>query len=166
MNIELKKIESKDKIILINLFQLYMHDITLSLPMDVNNHGLFEYNETDYYFNNKEGYDPYLIINDNKYIGFVLINKEFMVLNNEENNFNLSEFFILNAYKRKGIGKKIAFEIFDKYKGNFEIKPVPRSNTAKQFWENVIKEYTNNNYKIEYPKPNRITYIFNTIKKD
>ena len=49
-NIKLIRIESKDKSILQNLFQLYMHDITASLPMDVNEHGLFEYNYIDYYF--------------------------------------------------------------------------------------------------------------------
>ena len=39
--IELVEIESKDKSVLQNLFQLYMHDITASLPMDVNEHKLF-----------------------------------------------------------------------------------------------------------------------------
>lgn len=57
MNSEIKlvEIESKDKSVLQNLFQLYMHDITASLPMDVNEHGLFEYNYLDYYFAETEG---------------------------------------------------------------------------------------------------------------
>ena len=81
-NIKLKKIEAKDKSILQNLFQLYMHDITASLPMDVNEHGLFEYNYIDYYFTEESRY-AYLIYVEENIAGFVLIDDEFMVLDKE-----------------------------------------------------------------------------------
>ena len=138
-----------------------MHDITASLAMDVNEHGLFEYNEIDYYFNNEANHFAYFIKVDNQYAGFILIDNNFMVLEKKENNYDMSEMFVLNAYKNKGIGKKVAFQIFNQYRGNWEIKPVPRSEGAKKFWERTIKEYTNGDYKIEYPKPNRVTFIFN-----
>jgi len=161
MKIDIEKIESKDKSILINLFQLYLHDITASLPMNVNEHGLFEYNEIDFYFNDDKNHHAFFIRSDDKYIGFVLIDNNFMVLDQKENNYDLSEMFILNAYKNKRIGREVAVRIFDMFKGNWEIKPVPRSESARRFWERTIKDYTNNNYKIEFPKPNRITFIFN-----
>ena len=50
---------------------------------------------------------------------------------------------------RKNIGKKVAIEVFEKFKGYWEVKPSLGSNQAYMFWENVIKEYTNNNYKFE-----------------
>ena len=64
-DLKINRIESKDKSILQNLFQLYMHDITASLPMDVNEHGLFEYNYIDYYFTEQNRY-AYLIYINNK----------------------------------------------------------------------------------------------------
>lgn len=161
MNIEIKKIENKDKSVLGNLFQLYLHDITASLPMEVNEHGLFEYNEIDYYFNGESNHFAYFIKVDNKFAGFVLIDNNFMVLEKKDGNYDFSEMFILNAYKGKGIGKEVAFKIFDMHKGNWEVKPVPKSDGAKRFWERTIKEYTNANYKTEFPKPNRITFVFN-----
>ncbi len=164
MNIKLKKIESKDKIVLNNLFQLYMHDITGSLPMEVNEHGLFEYNEIDYYFNKETKRFAYFIKADNQLAGFALIDDDFMVLDKKDNNYDFSEMFILNSYKNKGIGKIAAEKIFDMHQGNWEVKPVPRSEGAKRFWERTIKEYTKDNYKIEYPKPNRTTFIFNNKK--
>lgn len=87
MNSEIKlvEIESKDKSVLQNLFQLYMHDITASLPMDVNEHGLFEYNYLDYYFAETEGNRyAYFVYIDNKIGGFVLVNDDFMVLDNKK----------------------------------------------------------------------------------
>lgn len=160
MNIEIKKVESKDKSVLQNLFQLYMHDITKDLPMDVTSHGLFEYNEIDEYFT-QEGHYAYFIYVDENIAGFVMIDNSFMVLDAKEDCYDLSEMLILNAYKGKGIGKKVAFEIFDMHRGDWEVKPIPRSESADLFWERVISKYTNENYKVEFPKPKRKAFIFN-----
>lgn len=67
-----------------------------------------------------------------------------MVLNKEaENKFDLSEMFILNSFKRKGYGGIIVREIFEMHKGNWEIRPVPRSEGAKKFWIRTVQNYTN-----------------------
>ena len=159
--IELKKIEAKDKSILQNLFQLYMHDITASLPMDVNEHGLYEYNYIDYYFTEENRY-AYLIYIEDKIAGFVLIDDEFMVLDSEKTKpcYDFSEMFILNAYKKKGYGEIVVKRIFDMFKGNWEIRPVPRSEGAKRFWLKAVKNYTNDNFTENYPKPNRLVITF------
>lgn len=164
MKIDLEKIDNKDKSVLNNMFQLYLHDITASLPMDLNEHGLFEYNEIDFYFNGDENHHAFFVKVDGKYAGFVLIDDNFMVLKKEKGNYDFSEMFILNAYKNKGIGKEIAIKIFDMFRGNWEVKPVPRSDGAKRFWEKIIKEYTNNKFETKFPKPNRATFIFNNEK--
>lgn len=163
-NIKLIKIEAKDKSILQNLFQLYMHDITASLPMDVNEHGLYEYNYIDYYFIEENRY-AYLIYIENKIAGFALIDDEFMVLNEQTDKpcYDFSEMFILNAYKRKGYGETIVKQIFEMHKGNWEIRPVPRSEGAKRFWLKVVNDYTKNNFKENYPKPNRLAITFKNI---
>lgn len=168
MNSEIKlvEIESKDKSVLQNLFQLYMHDITASLPMDVNEHGLFEYNYLDYYFAETEGNRyAYFVYIDNKIGGFVLVNDDFMVLDKQKDFpcYDLAEMFILNAYKKKGVGEIIAKQVFDLHHGSWEIRPVPRSEGAKKFWLKVVKNYTNNNYVENYPKPNRLALIFKNI---
>ena len=159
--IELKKIEAKDKSILQNLFQLYMHDITASLPIDVNEHGLFEYNYIDYYFTKENRY-AYLIYIEENIAGFVLIDDEFMVLDKENDKpcYDFSEMFILNAYKNKGYGEIIVKRIFNMLKGNWEIRPVPRSEGAKRFWLKAVKNYTNDNFTENYPKPNRLVITF------
>lgn len=50
--------------------------------------------------------------------------------------------------------------VFEKFKGKWEIKPVPKSESAKIFWESIINDFSKGNYKIVFSKPNRLTFIF------
>lgn len=164
MNIKLKKINKDDKSILENMFQLYMYDITRFLDIDINKHGLYQYDFIDCYWINKNYY-PYFIYLDNKICGFVLIDNDFLILEGKDKQYNLSEFFILNKYRRKGIGKVVANKLFDMYKGEWEIRPIPRSPEAYSFWDTVIKEYTKDNYKVStIPNDSRKMFTFSTKK--
>jgi predicted acetyltransferase len=65
VNVELKLVKEEEKRVLANMLQLYLHDITRFLHMEMNNEGLYEYKYLDNYWTNKE-YIPYFIIADNK----------------------------------------------------------------------------------------------------
>lgn len=56
---------------------------------------------------------------------------------------------VLPKYRRNKVGKKAAFKVFNIYRGNWEVEPVSNSKRAYMFWENAIKEYTNNNYEFK-----------------
>ena len=60
-----------------------------------------------------------------------------------------AEYLVIPKYRRNKIGKKVAFKIFDKYPGNWEVKPSYNSEKAYLFWKKTIEEYTKNNYKFE-----------------
>ena len=97
----------------------------------------------------------YFIKSDNDILGFVLID------DNRNNNYEISEIFVLNNYKRNKIGKEVAIKVFDMYKGNWTIKAVPNSKVAESFWKMVVKDYTNNNYIEKYTgKYNRLEIYF------
>ena len=90
--------------------------------------------------NNKKAY---IIYNNEEIAGFTLLD-----LLDDKN--IIQEMFILNNYKRKGIGKAAVYSILDKFKGNWEIKSLPCSENAEKFWTSIIKEYTNNKFNLEY----------------
>jgi len=154
MIIYIKKISRKEKQVFDNLFQLYLHDISLSLPMDVNKEGIFDCDNLDTYIYDEKNIYPFFIKADKKYIGFAVIEKR--QIESNEATYELRMLFVLNAYKNKGIGRLIAFNLFDMFEGNWEVKPTPHSKRAKKFWSMVIKEYTNNKYTIELST----TYMF------
>ena len=56
---------------------------------------------------------------------------------------SIAEFMIIHKYRRSKIGKKVAFECFDMYRGNWEVSPSIGSEQAYIFWKKVIDEYTN-----------------------
>jgi len=153
MNIELIKVNSNKKELLENLLQLYLHDISYYFPIEFDNNTCkYKYNLSSYFNNNY----AYFITNNNEIAGFILID------DNSNNNYEISEIFILNNYKNKDIGKETIYKIFNKYKGNWTIKAVPNSNIAESFWDKVIYNYTNNNYKkLLTGKYNRPEYYFN-----
>ena len=74
----------------------------------------------------------------------------------------VQEMFVLNNFKRKGIGSKAVIELFDNHKGNWKIKSLPLSKQAESFLVNIVKEHTNNNLEVDYiVKYNRAIISFN-----
>jgi len=155
MDITLKEIELEKKDILNNLMQLYLHNISLNFPMDFDsNTGMYGYDDIEKYFENDNN-KAYFILKENEIAGFMLID-----LSDEKN--IVQEMFVLNNYKRKGVGKTAVSILFDKFRGNWEIKSLPCSESAEKFWISSVKEYTNDQFNLEYVgKFNRAVLTFN-----
>lgn len=155
MDITLKEIELEKKDILNNLMQLYLHNISLNFPMDFDsNTGMYGYDDIEKYFENDNN-KAFFILKENEIAGFMLID-----LSDEKN--IVQEMFVLNNYKRKGVGKTAVSILFDKFRGNWEIKSLPCSKSAEKFWISSVKEYTNDQFNLEYVgKFNRAVLTFN-----
>ena len=154
----LEKID-KTNLIIGRLMQLYLHDISLYFPMDMDQKtGLYIYDDLDSYLNASEDKSAYIIRSDNSIAGFILADFT------EEKNI-IQEMFILNNFKIKGIGSKAVKELFDSHRGNWEIKSLPSSEQAELFWIKTVKEYTNNNFEVDHiGKYNRAIITFNNEK--
>jgi len=82
---------------------------------------------------------PFLIEVDDELAGFVFISQlEIM----PEIDFYLSEFFILAKFQNKGIGKKVAVDLFNQLKGKWAVGILPENKKALNFWRKTIVEYT------------------------
>src|SRR5574344_2043818 len=138
----LRKIGLKDKNLLENFIQLYLHDISINFPIDFDSTTCkYDYDLDSYFEKNV----AFFIENEKQEkLGFILID----LLSNTS--FEISEMFILNNYKRQGIGEKAIKDIFKKYRGDWIVKAVPLSTVAEKFWNNVINNYTNGNYNIDH----------------
>lgn len=154
MDIKLKEIKLNQQNILENLLQLYLHNLSLDFPIEFDsNVGKYKYDDINKYFESKNN-KAFFIYYQNELAGFVLIDlfKELNVI---------QELFILNNYKRRGIGKIAINKVFDQFKGNWEIKTVPCSKSAESFWQNVVSEYTKGNFNLEHVgKYNRAIFTF------
>lgn len=140
MEINLEKVMKCDREKLELLMQLYLHDISYYFPIDFCSRDCKYHYDLDKYF--VDNY-AYFIKNDNDILGFILID------DNHDNNYEISEIFVLNNYKKKGIAEATVFKVFDMYRGNWMIKAVPLSDVASSFWKRVVSKYTAD-YKIDY----------------
>lgn len=143
MNYKIEKAKIEEKEILYNMLQFALYDGSKYIENKINNKGLFEYNWFDNYFIDSDRTAYFIRNNSNDLIGIVMINQNMKVVSVGH---SVAEFLILPHYRRNHIGKHVAFEIFSYFKGNWEVEPIENSEEAYCFWENVIKEYTSNNY--------------------
>lgn len=153
--IELELVKKSNEKVLKNLLQLYLHNISAYFPMPFNSEsGVYDYDDISKYIEKDENSIAYFIKYEENIAGFILFDKT------EEFNV-VQEMFVMNNYKRAGIGKNAVKQLFNKHHGNWEIKSLPCSEQAEKFWVSVVKEYTKNNFDVKYVgKYNRAVISF------
>ncbi len=144
MNIKLVEASHIHKDVIKNLMQFYMYDFSEFVDLDVEADSLFAaYKNLNDYWNDENRFS-YIIQKDEIYIGFVLIR---YIEEQQRNHFSIAEFFVMKKYRRKGIGKSIATQIFNSHKGKWEVFQKESNKPAQLFWNKIINAYTKGNFK-------------------
>jgi predicted acetyltransferase len=130
--------------VLDNLFQLYSHDWSERLPLDVGADGRFDDYPLDAYWQD-DWRHPFLIRVDGKLAGFALVSRRSR-LTGTAGVADMAEFFVVRRYRRRGVGFGAASAAFDRFKGRWEVRQRPDNADATGFWRRVIARYTNGNY--------------------
>lgn len=148
--IQLLRAEEQDKPVIRNLMQYYQYDTTEYNNDDPSSFGLFDYKYLDHYWTDYgkeiEGRVAYIIKISDSLAGFVLVNN-YSVFNKDSNTKTIAEFFIMRKWRKKGIGKDIAFRILDTHEGLWEVKQEKENIIAQKFWESVVNQYTDGRYR-------------------
>ena len=142
MNLEIISASIFDKPILRQMMELYLYDLSEFTNTDINEHGYFDYSYLDNYWVESNRY-PFLIRVENKLAGFTLVHQNTYSPNKH---YHLAEFFILRKYRKQGIGRRVAFYIFDLLCGGWEVYHPHTNLVAQKFWHNTIQEYTAGSY--------------------
>lgn len=160
MAIHLEKVSFDEKFILRNLMELYLYDTSeFEEDFDVNPYGLFGYKYLDHYWT-EEGRHAFFIKVEGKLAGFVLI-RELEVLSDGTVKYSIAEFFVLRAYRRKGIGRQAVQQIWDMFSGKWSVSYLKKNKAAESFWRKIIAERTNGNFS-ETTYRDMPTLLFNT----
>ena len=147
MNIYLEKVKEENKEVLYRLLEYSLYEESANDLNEMNEDAIFEYKYFNSYFTDDDR-DAYFIREKetNKILGFAMVNTYVQVF---ENGHSIAEFMVIPKYRKNHIGKTVAFELFDRYRGNWEVSPSYNSCSALFFWNKVIKDYTSSNYKFE-----------------
>lgn len=139
---------SSDKVIFRNLMQLYLYDFSEYTREDPDDHGIFEYNYLDHYWASsaqEEGRVPFLITVNNRIAGFALKAKWSCLGRSDTDNW-MAEFFVMRKWRRQGIGRYVAFELFRRFPGVWEVAQLRSNTPAQEFWRSVIDQYTEGHF--------------------
>jgi predicted acetyltransferase len=154
MDFSLLRASKEYKPIFENLMQFYIYDFSEYIELDVEENGLFKpYHYLEEYWAEENNRFPYIIKKNNKYVGFVLVKR---IESESRTYFSVAEFFIMKKYRRNGVGKAIAFEIFKLHKGQWEVYQKETNKPAQIFWSKVIGEYTKGMFEERYEDGKRI----------
>lgn len=92
MEIKIERVKISERKKLENLLQLYLHDLSLYFPIEFNSKTCkYEYDLNKYFENDY----AYFIKSSNDILGFILVD------NNLNDDYEISEMFVLNNYKGK-----------------------------------------------------------------
>lgn len=141
MRIIVDRVPEQKKSVLRNLLELYQHDHSEWDGADLNERGLYGYTYFEDYWT-EDGRHPFIVRVDGKLAGFVLVRTP----PNTGGENRISEFFIARKYRRRGIGRIVAFRVFDMFSGRWEVAQVESNHIARAFWEQAISQYTKGRY--------------------
>ena len=138
MNIKLASVEERKRIVLRNLVKMYCYEWSQYNGIDIDQNGDYAFEHDLDRFFIKDKHHAYFIMVKENIVGFVLVDTDIDYY--KESDYAISEFFVLNKYRKLGIGKQAAIEVFKQHRGKWEIKMHPKNKGSIEFWKRVVEE--------------------------
>jgi len=85
----------------------------------------------------------FLITIQTELAGFVFLNKKGIL---PSTNWSIGEFFILNKFQGKGVGKQVANQLWNTHPGCWELSIIAENTNAVGFWRNAVARATQGKY--------------------
>lgn len=139
MDVEVIPAGPEQATILANLLELYAHDFSEFMETEINDDGRYGYPSLLLYWSEPQRH-PFLIKVENKLAGFVFVQRGSQITV-DESVWDVAEFFILRSYRRHRIGIKAARLVWERFRGNWEVRVMESNQAAKEFWQSAISEF-------------------------
>ncbi len=130
-----------DAVLLSNLLELYLHDLSESFPIQVGEDGRFGYEFLSLYWTEAGRRFAFLIRSGGRVAGFVLVTRG-SPATGDPTDLDVAEFFVLRQYRRSGVGRQAAFLLWSRLAGRWVVRVSEGNHRALRFWPAVIREYT------------------------
>ncbi|CAH1216774.1 hypothetical protein PAECIP111893_04167 [Paenibacillus plantiphilus] len=155
LDLRIARIPQEDKETLHHLMQFYMYDFSEFMDAHVEDDGLYrKYPNLDDYWVEVNNRFPYMIKLEGKLAGFVLV--RYIESEDRAAYFSIAEFFVMKKYRRLGLGKAAAIQVFEAHRGKWEVFQLESNVPAQLFWTDVIKQYTSGSFTDRMEQAKRI----------
>jgi predicted acetyltransferase len=129
-----------DAILLGNLLELYIHDMSELFPVRLGVDGRFGYDKLPLYWSEPDRRFPFLVRHEGRIAGLALVTRGSPASEDPET-FDIAEFFIIRSERRSGVGRLAAFRIFDRFPGAWTVRVSEGNGSALSFWADVVGDY-------------------------
>jgi predicted acetyltransferase len=130
---------AQDAPLLMNLLQLYIHDLSEAFPVELGDDGRYGYEKLPLYWS-EPGRFPFLIRFEARVAGFALVTRG-SPATDDPDVFDIAEFFVLRRHRRSGVGRGAAFLLWDRLPGRWIVRVSEGNRGGLRFWTDVIGEY-------------------------
>jgi predicted acetyltransferase len=138
-SVVLEPIAKEQAPVLLNLLELYVHDFSEHVPLDVKENGRFDIPLGDQWWT-RDDHFPFFIRSEGKLCGFALARRGSRV-SGAGDVMDIAEFFVLRGVRRKGIGARAAHALLDAFGGAWDVR-VRRTNvSAHAFWSRTLEAW-------------------------
>ncbi len=125
--------------VLANLLELYVHDFSEFLDLNIGEDGRFGYPSLPLYWSESDRH-PFLIWAGGKLAGLALVKKG-SEASGSDAVWDMAEFFVLRRCRGRGVGTLAAHQVWRRFPGTWEVRVMQRNSLARHFWSRAISTF-------------------------
>lgn len=175
MKVELVPFGADDAHVLENLWPLYQHDVSEFDASVPNRHGIFGADDGTRtlaeharslrpWWSDRSSLFAYRIAVDGAPAGFNLIAARSRLPREIDADFVVHEFFVLHAFRGKGVAERAAVAGFELHRGRWEVVTYPTHARGIAFWRRTISRYAPASFseqeRADHPWGRRVCFRF------
>jgi predicted acetyltransferase len=159
----LTEVAENERALLRRLFDLYLYDFSEMEHADLDEEGRFAPNAEWWVerYRSEPDKRALLLRADDKPAGFVLVDERSPIAGSGDRRY-VAAFFVMRAYRRRGLGEAMAREVFRRAPGRWQVLEVRANPRAQAFWRRVIGEVTGGAYVERWVSEREIVQEFET----
>ena len=140
--IHLERIGPDQDLVLRNLYEHYVHDMSEWLGFETQADGRFAYDTNPFW---KGDFAVYLAKLDQTLVGFAVVQSGEKWLGKASSR-DVKDFFVLRAHRRKAIADEMARFIWKQFPAEWIVRVLPTNRPALPFWRRMVRDFTNSNF--------------------
>jgi predicted acetyltransferase len=139
MNVTLHEATPADLPVVKNLVPYYIYDMSEHMGWACTADGRFDgCDDLESYWRGPGKHAFVLRATGQEPAGFVLILAE----HDEQGvDFSVTDFFVLRKFRGRGVGQRVAHELFDRFRGAWKVEQFAQNKPAVAFWRSVVDRY-------------------------
>jgi predicted acetyltransferase len=143
--LSISKIGPESDVVLRNLFEHYIHDMSEWFEIDTQADGSYSYDTASVW---AKGYEAYLAKIGDAIAGFALVGSADEWLG-DTGAHDVHEFFVIRRYRRSGVGQSMAAYLWNEHSGKWLVRVLELNTPAVRFWRAAISRHSAGAYKEE-----------------